>query len=73
MLAHELGEYSRILRCSCQSCEVKYAGLSHVERRPFDDYDNIDLRSKKTLTEHQYLLCWSHVFGFVLKDRAWGE
>lgn len=69
----ELGEQTRIARCPCQSCEAKHAGLNRVERRPFDDYDDIDLTSKKTLTDHQYLLCWSHVFGFVLKDRAWGE
>ncbi|KAK6823805.1 hypothetical protein RU639_006242 [Aspergillus parasiticus] len=42
-----------------------------VKRRAFDDYDNIYLNSQDTLSDHQYLLCSSHVYAYVLKDRAW--
>ncbi|KAJ5884802.1 ATPase AAA-type core [Penicillium taxi] len=70
-VGYELGERTRTARCPCQSCETKNPRKNGVERRVFDDYDDIDLSSRETLDDHQYLLCWSHVYGFVLKDRVW--
>lgn len=64
----ELGQRTRIPKCTCKKCE---SNPKAVQLRKFDDYDDIDLKSRKTLTEHQYFLCSSHVWGFVLKDRTW--
>ncbi|KAL4807016.1 P-loop containing nucleoside triphosphate hydrolase protein [Aspergillus unguis] len=63
-----LGKYIRMPKCPCQTCHDKE---THQQRRVFDDYDNIDLQRTTTLTDHQYMLCASHVYGFVLKDRVW--
>lgn len=68
----QLGARTRTPKCTCPACDVDDPLLRVVRRYKFDDYDDIDLQSTKQLTDHQYLLCWSHVHGFVLKDRAWG-
>jgi hypothetical protein len=68
----ELGQRTRKAQCPCKSCEAKSPRQQIVQSRIFDDYDKIDLSSQESLTDHQYLLCWSHVYGYVLKDRAWG-
>ncbi|GKZ86132.1 hypothetical protein AnigIFM56816_000983 [Aspergillus niger] len=67
----DLGERTRVARCTCKTCKGKDPQRNNVDRRAFDDYDNIDLSSTETLTDHHYFLCSSHVHGFVLKDRAW--
>ncbi|KAJ5757129.1 ATPase AAA-type core [Penicillium nucicola] len=67
----ELGERTRIAHCRCKTCATRDLRQTSMERRSFDDYDDIDLKSRKNLTDHQYLLCWSHVYGFILKDRVW--
>ncbi|KAJ5650644.1 ATPase AAA-type core [Penicillium longicatenatum] len=66
----DLGKRTREPKCLCKTCETNNLHRV-VQRRTFDDYDIIDLTSKPTLSDHQYLLCWSHVYGYVLKDRAW--
>lgn len=68
----ELGERTRKAQCPCETCEADNANKNNVQRREFDDYDNVNLGSRGTLTEQQYILCWSHVYGYVLSDRAWG-
>ncbi|KAJ5178623.1 ATPase AAA-type core [Penicillium coprophilum] len=67
----ELGQRTREPRCVCKTCEANSLRQHGTQRRIFDDYDNIDLSSVLTLTDHQYLLCWSHVYAYVLKDRVW--
>ncbi|PYH96949.1 P-loop containing nucleoside triphosphate hydrolase protein [Aspergillus ellipticus CBS 707.79] len=67
----ELGSRTRVPKCPCKRCEAKEIHQHTFQRRRFDDYDNIQLSSSTTLTDHQYSLCWSHVYAFVLKDRAW--
>lgn len=39
----------------------------------FSDYDDINPNRSQGLSDHQALLCMSHMFGFVLKDRAHGK
>ncbi|KAL4957591.1 hypothetical protein BDW69DRAFT_180514 [Aspergillus filifer] len=67
----ELGEDVRIPKCPCQSCDDKETQHQGLQRRTFDDYDQIDLEQKATLTDHQYMLCPSHVYGVLLKDFVW--
>ncbi|KAL4736596.1 hypothetical protein BDV11DRAFT_193452 [Aspergillus similis] len=68
----DLGERTRMPKCPCKACDENEAHRQHgVQRRIFDNYDNIDVNMRDNLTEHQYMLCASHVYGFVLKDRVW--
>ncbi|OQD98096.1 hypothetical protein PENSOL_c010G01044 [Penicillium solitum] len=67
----ELGQRTREPKCLCKTCQANSLRQHGIQRRIFDDYDNIDLSSVSTLTDHQYLLCWSHVYAYVLKDRVW--
>ncbi|KAJ6118654.1 hypothetical protein N7471_013274 [Penicillium samsonianum] len=67
----ELGQRTREAKCLCKTCQANNLRQHGTQRRIFDDYDNIDLSSLSTLTDHQYLLCWSHVYAYVLKDRVW--
>ncbi|KGO42033.1 ATPase, AAA-type, core [Penicillium expansum] len=67
----ELGQRTREPKCLCKTCQSNSLRQHGIQRRIFDDYDNIDLSSVSTLTDHQYLLCWSHVYAYVLKDRVW--
>lgn len=39
----------------------------------YDSYDKIDLKEAEELLEHQYFICASHLNGFILKDRIYGE
>ncbi|RAL09607.1 ATP-binding protein [Aspergillus homomorphus CBS 101889] len=52
-------------------CESPEPRQTTSLRTKFDDYDNLDLQSSKAITEHHYFLCYSHVYAFVLRDRAW--
>jgi hypothetical protein len=69
----KVGKRARTPRCECSSCTnfdtVKENSISVT----FGDYDAIDPKETGNLSEHQYLLCMSHMFGFILKDRAYGE
>ncbi|KAL4963722.1 P-loop containing nucleoside triphosphate hydrolase protein [Aspergillus stella-maris] len=67
----KLGEDARIAKCPCQKCEDKEAQRRGLQRCTFDDYDQIDLQQKATLTDHQYMICPSHVYGVLLKDFVW--
>ncbi|KAJ5553329.1 ATPase AAA-type core [Penicillium frequentans] len=67
----DLGERTRKAKCPCETCEADSANKNNVQRRAFDDYDKINLNSPGVLTDQQYVLCWSHVYGYVLNDRAW--
>jgi len=68
-----LGERARGPRCECSRCtdfatvEQKYVSAT------FSDYDNIDPKVTKELSSHQYMLCMSHMYGFILKDRTYGK
>ncbi|KAL4878056.1 P-loop containing nucleoside triphosphate hydrolase protein [Aspergillus karnatakaensis] len=69
----ELDEYIRIPRCACETCDEKDARKqdSGLARRMFDNYDEIDLQRTAILTDHQYMLCPSHVYGVIVKDNIW--
>ncbi|KAF2135438.1 uncharacterized protein K452DRAFT_239383 [Aplosporella prunicola CBS 121167] len=67
----ELGARTRIPACQCIACEYSASDAPIYQRLAFDDYDDIDLEVTKTLTDEQYMLCWSHVYGYALHDRLW--
>jgi hypothetical protein len=60
-------------RCECRPCKSKDSVSERYISAPFADYDSIDPNKVSELTDHQALLCMSHMFGFILKDRAYGQ
>ncbi|KAJ5725923.1 ATPase AAA-type core [Penicillium malachiteum] len=67
----ELGSRTRKPLCPCATCKAKSPAQHGIDSRLFDDYDRIDLNSEDDIIDHQYLLCCSHAYAYVLKDRAW--
>lgn len=66
-----IGERARAPRCECSKCAN--VGTEKYVLSTFSDYDDIDPKKISELSEHQYMLCMSHMFGFILKDRAYGK
>lgn len=66
-------ERARAPRCECADCEDLEGVKKEYITTTFSGYDYINPRETKELSEHQYLLCMSHMFGFVLKDRTYGK
>lgn len=68
-----VGQRARAPRCQCLTCKDLY-GDEGVSLFPtFSNYDKIEVNETASLTDHQALVSVSHVFGFVLKDRTYGE
>jgi len=68
-----IGERARGPRCECSQCTDLDTTKEKYVSATFSDYDNIDPKETKELSEHQYMLCTSHMFGFILKDRTYGK
>ncbi|KAI4863989.1 hypothetical protein F4820DRAFT_470922 [Hypoxylon rubiginosum] len=67
----EIRERVKTPHCECSSCTEVDARKELYISGTFSDYDNIDPKSSQTLSEHQCLVCMSHMFGFILKDRMY--
>ncbi|PMD52866.1 P-loop containing nucleoside triphosphate hydrolase protein [Hyaloscypha bicolor E] len=67
----DIGEKARTPRCECSSCINFDTVKDNCISVTFGDYDAIDPKETENLSEHQYLLCMSHMFGFIFKDRAY--
>lgn len=67
-----LGLNTRAPSCQCAVCAAATSETLY-QRVAFDDYDDINIDSTTELTEHQYFLCWSHVYAYALQDRLWGK
>ncbi|KAK2745130.1 hypothetical protein FQN57_004037 [Myotisia sp. PD_48] len=65
-----LGLNVRIPRCECHECESSPSPNVYTVSR-YGSYDNINPTKVDKLGEHQYLICASHMFGFIIKDRAY--
>ncbi|KAL2694965.1 hypothetical protein Neosp_001554 [[Neocosmospora] mangrovei] len=63
-----VGERARGPRCECSQCTASDAAGEIYVHVTFSNYDDIKPKDIKELSEHQYLLCMSHMFGFILKD-----
>ncbi|KAI1174267.1 hypothetical protein F4777DRAFT_554436 [Nemania sp. FL0916] len=66
-----IGDRARAPRCRCNDCERIYAVTEKYIPTTFSDYDNIDPKKVEGLSEHQYMLCMSHMDAFILKDREY--
>ncbi|KAI0381093.1 hypothetical protein F5Y04DRAFT_281067 [Hypomontagnella monticulosa] len=72
MNASEIRERPRVPHCECRNCNQSNAGKETYASVIFGDYDDINpKRQQTTLSEHQALLCMSHMYGFILKDRVY--
>ncbi|XDG05324.1 hypothetical protein ABKA04_004939 [Annulohypoxylon sp. FPYF3050] len=67
----EIRERAKTPHCECKSCNQTKLGQETYVTGTFSDYDDIDPKRSEPLTEHQSLICMSHMFGFVLKDRMY--
>ncbi|KAI1348458.1 hypothetical protein F5Y01DRAFT_317734 [Xylaria sp. FL0043] len=66
-----VGERARAPCCKCNKCsDIDTAAQKYIPAT-FSDYDNIDPKELNELSEHQYMLCLSHMYGFILKDRTY--
>jgi hypothetical protein len=66
------GSSARSPRCECPHCVSAIDGGTSYPPQTHSDYDNIVPSDTEALSEHQYLLCWDQMFGFILKDRRFG-
>ena len=66
------GSNARAPACECSEC-AKIDNVSRYRPVTFSEYDDIDPKEQKQLTEHQLLLCARHMFGYMLKDKAYGD
>ncbi|KAK3350266.1 hypothetical protein B0T25DRAFT_550200 [Lasiosphaeria hispida] len=66
-----LGNGARSPRCECSHCTNHDAGRGKYTPVTFSNYDSISPREMEALSDHQYLVYTSHVYAFVLKDRAY--
>lgn len=65
------GTNARAPGCECPACSELHTA-SRYSFVAFNEYDDIKPAEQEALTTHQYLLCARYVFGFVLKERAFG-
>jgi hypothetical protein len=68
-----IGERARGPHCECTQCTELGNVKEKYIKTTFSDYDNINPKEVKELSDHQSLLCMSHMFGFILADRTYGE
>ena len=62
----------RLARCECNDCKVLASSQESYARLTFSDYREIIPARQTDLSEHQYSLLPSHMFAFILNDRAYG-
>jgi len=66
---YKLGERARIPQCEYNKCGEANSAEEVYLKPTFRDYNNIDPETVTELSNHQYMLFASHIFGFILKDR----
>lgn len=68
-----VGESLRVASCECKDCQEQASSKETYLQLKFNAYKEIDPRKDEELTEHQYSIMPSHMFAFVLNDRAYGQ
>ena len=68
-----VGESLRVASCECKDCQDHASSKETYLQLKFNDYKEIDPAAEAELTEHQYSIMPSHMFAFVLNDRAYGQ
>jgi hypothetical protein len=67
------GQRARAALCECHRC-TDLANIKEIYiHAAFSNYDAIDPKTTTELSEHQYLLCAPYMYGFILKDRTYGN
>ncbi|KAI0903084.1 hypothetical protein F4823DRAFT_629696 [Ustulina deusta] len=67
----DIGERARAPCCKCRECrDIDTAAQKYISAT-FSDYDDIDPKEVGELSDHQYMIFLSHMFGFILKDRSY--
>jgi hypothetical protein len=67
------GDRARAPGCSCHKCNNHRTAKQIYTLVTYASYDSIDLNGVTELSRHQYLICPSHVWAFILKDRIYGK
>ncbi|KAI1122744.1 P-loop containing nucleoside triphosphate hydrolase protein [Nemania abortiva] len=59
--------------CKCEVCKSKIIHEKDGSKivSLFEDYNHIAIESRRTLTPHQYFLCYPEIPAFVFKTRTW--
>ena len=68
-----VGESIRLARCECKDCKALASSQETYAQLKFSDYREIMPARQTELSEHQYSILPSHMFAFVLNDRAYGR
>lgn len=68
-----IGQSIRVARCECNECKTTAVSQELYPKIKFSEYNEIDPTKVTGLTEHQCSLLPSHMFAFILKDRAYGK
>lgn len=64
---------SRAPRCECRVCTDFESTKEKYLPTTFSDYDGIDPAKTPEFSEHQAFLCMRFMYGFILKERVYGE
>ncbi|KAH8679032.1 hypothetical protein BGZ60DRAFT_255846 [Tricladium varicosporioides] len=65
------GARARVPGCQCENCEQYNFQTQVYVPLAYEAYDNIDPNNPGDLVDHQYFICASHLYGFILKDRIY--
>ena len=68
-----IGQRARSPRCECSVCVALNVLKETYLPAVYSDYDSIDPEKDEHISDQKYLLCQSHMYGFVLKDRLYGK
>jgi hypothetical protein len=71
-MAPRVSDRARGPRCECARCKSLESGTEKYISTTFSNYDKMDPNKTQGLSDHQALICMSHMFGFILKDRVYG-
>jgi hypothetical protein len=67
------GGRARVPGCQCEKCEQYNFKTQIYVPLAYESYDDIDPNKQGALNDHQYFICASHLYGFILKDRIYGK
>jgi len=71
--AEKPGARARAAGCQCEKCQKYQLENQIYVPLVYESYDDIKPKEVVEVTEHQYFLCNSHLYGFILKDRRYGK
>jgi hypothetical protein len=69
----KIGSRSRIPGCQCDKCQEYNLEHQKYMTLTFSNYDKTDPTRAQDFSDHQYFICHSHLYAFILKDREYGK